>query len=315
MQLGPEVTIGRAYSNILRLEGEDISRVHAIIFRRGEDFILRDLDSKNGVYVNGTKVPTAVLAQGDEILIGKYAMLFDPKPQADISGFLKKYRVRPGDSSARYHTTNTANLFEGLEKEGEAVAARAPTSLAQIFFSPQEVDELCDPFQGSNRDAFLTELVSFHRQLTGPVVAEDMDDEGLALQHLLRAVVSTVSADRGVIVLKDETNEVLRLGGLFPKDRDISVNRVVLKAVLRETEAVLCNDVQADPRFRKTDTIAKENIGSLIAYPLIQGGQAFGLIYCDVQGRTEAFHRPQLLLLKFVASIAQLTMRRMEARR
>ena len=48
VQMGQEITIGRAYSNLLRLEGEEVSRVHSILYRRGSEYVLRDLDSKNG---------------------------------------------------------------------------------------------------------------------------------------------------------------------------------------------------------------------------------------------------------------------------
>ena len=36
IDIGLELTIGRSYSNRLRLEGADISRAHAIIYRRGD---------------------------------------------------------------------------------------------------------------------------------------------------------------------------------------------------------------------------------------------------------------------------------------
>jgi len=93
--LSQELTIGRAYSNLLRLEGDEISRVHCILYRRGEETVLRDLDSKNGVLVNGTKTGNFALSQGDVIQVGKYVMLFDPPSQDVVDEFLVRYDVSP----------------------------------------------------------------------------------------------------------------------------------------------------------------------------------------------------------------------------
>jgi len=78
ISLGQEITIGRGYSNLVRLDGDEISRVHAIIYHHGNQYVIRDLDSKNGVFLNGNKVSMGELRPGDRIQIGQYCLLYDP---------------------------------------------------------------------------------------------------------------------------------------------------------------------------------------------------------------------------------------------
>ena len=50
------VTLGRGTSNAVQLHDTEVSREHAEIRRRGDAFVIRDLDSSNGTFVNGQPV-------------------------------------------------------------------------------------------------------------------------------------------------------------------------------------------------------------------------------------------------------------------
>lgn len=68
--------IGRSPSNDVILKEPKVSRQHAAINKYNEHYILIDLKSSNGVYVNGAKVDECVLHPGDEISIGGYKFSF-----------------------------------------------------------------------------------------------------------------------------------------------------------------------------------------------------------------------------------------------
>ena len=73
-----ELTIGRKEGNVVRLIERNVSHHHAIIRRRGDSFILEDLDSYNGVYVNDERIDgQARLKPGDRIRIGDYRLALD----------------------------------------------------------------------------------------------------------------------------------------------------------------------------------------------------------------------------------------------
>ncbi len=68
-------TIGRSHGNSLPLTSAEISREHANIVRKGEDFLLRDRDSRAGTFINDKPITEATLAHGDRIRIGRQTEL------------------------------------------------------------------------------------------------------------------------------------------------------------------------------------------------------------------------------------------------
>jgi diguanylate cyclase (GGDEF)-like protein len=76
IKLGPEpMVIGRSKSAGLRLLDEGVSRNHARIGRSGTDWVVSDLHSRNGTFVNGDRVERRVLEEGDRIQLGRHAIL------------------------------------------------------------------------------------------------------------------------------------------------------------------------------------------------------------------------------------------------
>jgi adenylate cyclase len=77
-------TLGRHPTNSIQLLDKIVSKEHCIIERRGPQFILRDLGSLNGTYVNGERViGERPLRHGDEIALGATrARIEDPQPAA-----------------------------------------------------------------------------------------------------------------------------------------------------------------------------------------------------------------------------------------
>ncbi len=70
------ITIGRDPENDVYLQDTEVSRFHLRIKQRGKLFIMEDLESKNGSYVNGEKILNSIIQNGDKILIGETELLF-----------------------------------------------------------------------------------------------------------------------------------------------------------------------------------------------------------------------------------------------
>lgn len=78
MLSGQRVTVGKASTNLVSLEHDaTVSRLHAILENLGSAWVIRDLGSRNGTYVNGEKIfAERVLRSGDQLRIGNSRIVF-----------------------------------------------------------------------------------------------------------------------------------------------------------------------------------------------------------------------------------------------
>ncbi|MCI1832140.1 MAG: FHA domain-containing protein [Bifidobacterium sp.] len=74
-----ETTVGRDPKADILLDDSTVSRAHAMFTRSGESFDVIDAGSLNGTYVNRQRVEQARLKNGDEIMIGKFRLVFFTK--------------------------------------------------------------------------------------------------------------------------------------------------------------------------------------------------------------------------------------------
>ena len=58
------------------LDDVTVSRKHAEIVRENDTYVIRDLGSLNGTFVNRHRIESSVLSADDEVQIGKYRMTF-----------------------------------------------------------------------------------------------------------------------------------------------------------------------------------------------------------------------------------------------
>jgi pSer/pThr/pTyr-binding forkhead associated (FHA) protein len=69
-------TIGRRPDSSVFLDDITVSRDHAVLVRRGEEWWIDDCGSLNGTYVNRERIDSRVLSDGDELQVGKYRLAF-----------------------------------------------------------------------------------------------------------------------------------------------------------------------------------------------------------------------------------------------
>jgi len=71
VEIASEMTFGRAENCEIVIDEQDISRRHAVLRRRGGTFVIEDLGSRNGVFVNDEQVQEAEIAPGDVVRLGR----------------------------------------------------------------------------------------------------------------------------------------------------------------------------------------------------------------------------------------------------
>ena len=80
------VTIGRLPDNTIVIDNPAVSSHHVRIAREGPQFVVEDLESTNGTFVNGDKIAKRALRHGDTILVGKHKIFFDRMGEAEFEG-------------------------------------------------------------------------------------------------------------------------------------------------------------------------------------------------------------------------------------
>jgi len=111
-----ETVLGRAGDAGIVLDDAGVSRRHARIERRLEEFVIHDLDSRNGVFVNADRVKERVLHDGDRVQLGTGTVLkfrlHDPQEE--------EAQRRLYESATRDLLTGAANrrrILEALDAE------------------------------------------------------------------------------------------------------------------------------------------------------------------------------------------------------
>ena len=72
----PGAGIGRDAGNAVQLSAPEVSKQHARLVVTPAGWQVRDLQSRNGLYVNGHRVQESPLRDGDRLVIGPYTLVF-----------------------------------------------------------------------------------------------------------------------------------------------------------------------------------------------------------------------------------------------
>lgn len=73
---GAELILGRGEDADLKVASTELSRRHLLFRARDDEYLCEDLDSKNGVYLNGVRIHRALLRDRDELQMGSLIFIY-----------------------------------------------------------------------------------------------------------------------------------------------------------------------------------------------------------------------------------------------
>jgi pSer/pThr/pTyr-binding forkhead associated (FHA) protein len=126
VSLGTDLTIGRLPDNGLVIDNPAVSGHHARVFLEDGRFVVEDLRSRNGTYVNEKHVIRHTLQTGDVLLVGKHKLLFDETADADLEA--PKPVLPTLGKTAYLDTKQHRALLARLREERARERARAQAS-------------------------------------------------------------------------------------------------------------------------------------------------------------------------------------------
>ena len=112
--MGMMATIGRLPDNSVMIDNPAVSSHHACVFRDGDQFVVEDLQSTNGTFVNGTRVSRHALQQGDVVTVGKHQLVLDQLAVAEpaASDGADPSAPEPG----RHHVPRRQDVVEPIRR-------------------------------------------------------------------------------------------------------------------------------------------------------------------------------------------------------
>ncbi len=340
--------LGRHPYNTVQVLDRIVSKEHCHLdLIDGGRFILRDLGSLNGTYVNGERVSERILNPGDEIMLGSTRIIFDPdkaprgpvtapqRPQALHSPPAQPqppptqayspqpYAAQPQPPPAYGPPPVVPPPGQGTLPQGSGqvpdpklsrvtiapgmVESHIRTKLAPLMDQSFLPERLVHDLDVLRRDY---EKLRVSYELARAIGVElDIDK---ALVKILDAAFQLLQADRGIILLYDEHRSLVPRcvrprAGNQDPNEEVLISSTIVEQVLRDKAAVLSSDATVDSRFQGAHSIIMQGIRSSMAVPLLHSGEVFGIMMLDSQIATNAFTEKDLQLFQNVANQAAVT--------
>ncbi len=262
------VILGRGPGTI-QVEDKAASRRHAEIFRVGELCFIRDLESKNGTYLNEAKIREEILKSGDRIRIGSTVYLFADE---DAEGLAEA--VQFGDDKGKGETTfvsvpsgkKNLPVREGEEGERLEILRKAAQTLTEIH----DRAEL--------RKAVLSVLADAVRAKFAYFFIPDAEAGGF----------------KGLAQCGDTES--------------VSVSRSILRYAQKMNQPVMTEDATSDDRFKGNQSVMLRKIHSVLCVPLGRGKTPAALIYMGRDLLRNPFTEREMHFAALVGDIATLAL-------
>ena len=278
-----ESTIGRLADCTIQLPSNMVSRKHARVFKREGKYILEDLGSGNGTFVNGEKIDGLhFLQNNDRIKFGPILLRYET-PEV-----LETKPPRPNLSKG---TVPEFEISDGKDDSSTIMGAVQSSGFGMLESRPQEK---------------LKAVLEISRALAGTLEVETL------LPRILDALFTIFpGADRGCILLKDDRGNMVpramkhRRAGV---DESVKLSRTILNAVLENKQAILSADAASDSRFDASESISALTIRSMMCAPMLNlQGEPIGAINIDTQNPLMQFRSDDLEIMLAVAGQAALS--------
>jgi signal transduction histidine kinase len=251
-------TLGRDHSNPIQVSDSEVSRRHAEIRKDDEGYVLVDLASSNGSFVNAQQVTERRLANGDRVQIGRTLLLFTD-----------------ADGRNELPLAHEVDIVGAGDVEGSRIVKAVSDDPGSRLFAADPADS---PWLAAAR----ANLQIMYR--TALAVSHTLDIDQL-LSRIIDLIFEWVEADRGCLMLvDDETNELTptvsrNRKGIEAGER-ISISRTILDYVMSHKEGVLTSNAGDDARWN-SESIVTLGVREAICVPMQGRYGIVGVIYID----------------------------------
>lgn len=283
--------IGRSSDVDLQLDDLTVSKRHARILRNEKaQYVLEDLGSSNGTYLNGVQVKTKPLKEGDQIQVGKTVLTFH----------------RPEEESAAIPRTSTETMLdiERGGKDSSQVRSSVDVDLTEQDAAAIGESTLEDLSRTNYRLRTLLEI--------GQSIGTALDEDEL-LNKILDSLFEVFpETNRGFIILRDpETGRLTPRASRVTRgegaEETLQISETILEYVLKRKKGVLIEDTMSDERLPTSQSILDFEMRSVMCAPLKYEDEVLGFLQVDTDRIATNYDEEGLTLLVGIANQAALT--------
>jgi len=290
--------VGRDDKCDLRLVDTKVSRNHCVLTQEGARVLVKDLESRNGTWLNGRRIRNKrYMKHGDVIQIGPFRLVFRPKSSsADMDRILSTTVEMPKHPMETYvHKDETEKVLKPL---GMITNYLAETTGKQVEASAN-----------IRRERLNRNLVTLYRMTEELVLTRDLDE---ILDYIMDQVFRIFMPSQAIILLREN-------GGvpLPRKERRAegqgnirSVSNTIVRRILKDKVGILTDNALEDPRFESGDSVVIDGIRSVMAAPIWEDRSILGVIYVDSLDVAAGYQTEDLDLLTAIGHQTALAIQR-----
>jgi transcriptional regulator with GAF, ATPase, and Fis domain len=256
--------IGRETAANVCLADASVSRRHSKIEKKDGGFVITDLESLNGTFINDVPVRTRRLEHGDRVRIGDSQFLF---------------LTKEGEASSK---SSEVTLSDIQVVTGPTLQVRLDTA---VYHMARDLSALMKVSTAINAIRGLESLVERLLELLFEVVPAQ---RGAIL------LTEGESLEGGFVFGLDRKRG---------KDQPVHVSRTLVQQVLREGVAVLASDPSTESTLA-TASFIESRAHSVMCVPLVMVDRKLGVLYLDTTVSRDLFTKDDLQLVTAIAAIA-----------
>jgi hypothetical protein len=262
------IYIGRSRKNHFQIRDKFVSRRHLKVFKKENNYLIEDLKSKNGTFINGDQIRPNVrieVQEGVPIVIGMSVVCLGRACSEDLIPSLE-----------------SMDLSEELSRSKEAISKERSTTYQKNMELIKKVSEVL--MQSSDIDEILEKMLDYITAL---------------LERVDRGVI---------ILFDPETKKILKPVSWINKDTEAlpieAYSRSIVDRVLREGKPVIMSDTFSEEEADRSVSMELMRVRSVMCVPLISRSQIRGAIYVDSVNKPRGFRSDDLSLLTALSSSA-----------
>ena len=316
-----DVEVGRSPTSTICLPDHQVSRHHARITCHGDNFVIEDLQSTNGVRLRGKQIPAGVpceLHDGDEVGIGSALFVFrldDTALETPPQEAAPEVHHQPTQESASqwsvqkdFGMLTVTPVQEDIAHQSIALALDASTDMAVLEAHENQISQ-------SVHEALRRLRAMCQVSATLGMITE----RELLLGKIVECIFDIFpGADRLCMMLRERGSEVLvpvmarKRHEAAGQHEEMVVSRSIVQEVVTRKRAILSFDAMGDKRFSHNASVINLSIRSMMCAPLVAADDLLGLIQVDSNTGPNMFTSEDLQILTGISAQAAITIKNMQ---